>query len=296
MLNSKIGDQRLKIRSSELFQQSIRKFEDETRQELDRLASEVNKQLRGLVDGKTAAELPVANILEVIGTKAFRDLSISLENATFPNPGASTLAEEDLELGARVINEKIQIIGHRWAVFIHGRVQTRVSAAALMIEEANKAGDSAAISEAIKMLNEILNDPASGFGSHSQSLEDEITARLNPWEGLLDVELAISPELSTQKSPRNQDIGEVIGEAISNAVRHGLARKLTLNIAPLGENNISITIEDDATEAPPNENIKMGLGTKIFESVSDGRWELKRSNTESKTILTVVISLDGTAN
>lgn len=296
MLNSKIGDQRLKIRSSELFQQSIRKFEDETRQELDRLASEVNKQLRGLVDGKTAAELPVANILEVIGTKAFRDLSISLENATFPNAGASTLAEEDLELGARVINEKIQIIGHRWAVFIHGRVQTRVSAAALMIEEANKAGDSAAISEAIKMLNEILNDPASGFGSHSQSLEDEITARLNPWEGLLDVELAISPELSTQKSPRNQDIGEVIGEAISNAVRHGLARKLTLNIAPLGENNISITIEDDATEAPPNENIKMGLGTKIFESVSDGRWELKRSNTESKTILTVVISLDGTAN
>ncbi len=296
MLNSKIGDQRLKIRSSELFQQSIRKFEDETRQELDRLASEVNKQLRGLANGKTAAELPVANILEVIGTKAFRDLSISLENATFPNPGASTLAEEDLELGARVINEKIQIIGHRWAVFIHGRVQTRVSAAALMIEEANKAGDSAAISEAIKMLNEILNDPASGFGSHSQSLEDEITARLNPWEGLLDVELAISPELSTQKSPRNQDIGEVIGEAISNAVRHGLARKLTLNIAPLGENNISITIEDDATEAPPNENIKMGLGTKIFESVSDGRWELKRSNTESKTILTVVISLDGTAN
>ena len=296
MLNSKIGDQRLKIRSSELFQQSIRKFEDETRQELDRLASEVNKQLRGLANGKTAAELPVANILEVIGTKAFRDLSISLENATFPNPGASTLAEEDLELGARVINEKIQIIGHRWAVFIHGRVQTRVSAAALMIEEANKAGDSAAISEAIKMLNEILNDPASGFGSHSQSLEDEITARLNPWEGLLDVELAISPELSTQKSPRNQDIGEVIGEAISNAVRHGLARKLTLNIAPLGENNISITIEDDATEAPPNENIKMGLGTKIFESVSDGRWELKRSNAESKTILTVVISLDGTAN
>jgi hypothetical protein len=296
LLNSKIGDQRLKIRSSELFQQSIRKFEEETRQELDRLASEVNKQLRGLVDGKTAAELPVANILEVIGTKAFRDLSISLENATFPNAGASTLAEEDLELGARVINEKIQIIGHRWAVFIHGRVQTRVSAAALMIEEANKAGDSAAISEAIKMLNEILNDPASGFGSHSQSLEDEITARLNPWEGLLDVELAISPELSTQKSPRNQDIGEVIGEAISNAVRHGLARKLTLNIAPLGENNISITIEDDATEAPPNENIKMGLGTKIFESVSDGRWELKRSNTESKTILTVVISLDGTAN
>ena len=296
MLNSKIGDQRLKIRSSELFQQSIRKFEDETSQELDRLASEVNKQLRGLANGKTAAELPVANILEVIGTKAFRDLSISLENATFPNPGASTLAEEDLELGARVINEKIQIIGHRWAVFIHGRVQTRVSAAALMIEEANKAGDSAAISEAIKMLNEILNDPASGFGSHSQSLEDEITARLNPWEGLLDVELAISPELSTQKSPRNQDIGEVIGEAISNAVRHGLARKLTLNIAPLGENNISITIEDDATEAPPNENIKMGLGTKIFESVSDGRWELKRSNTESKTILTVVISLDGTAN
>ena len=296
MLNSKIGDQRLKIRSSELFQQSIRKFEEETRQELDRLASEVNKQLRGLANGKTAAELPVANILEVIGTKAFRDLSISLENATFPNPGASTLAEEDLELGARVINEKIQIIGHRWAVFIHGRVQTRVSAAALMIEEANKAGDSAAISEAIKMLNEILNDPASGFGSHSQSLEDEITARLNPWEGLLDVELAISPELSTQKSPRNQDIGEVIGEAISNAVRHGLARKLTLNIAPLGENNISITIEDDATEAPPNENIKMGLGTKIFESVSDGRWELKRSNTESKTILTVVISLDGTAN
>jgi len=296
LLNSKIGDQRLKIRSSELFQQSIRKFEEETRQELDRLASEVNKQLRGLVDGKTAAELPVANILEVIGTKAFRDLSISLENATFPNAGASTLAEEDLELGARVINEKIQIIGHRWAVFIHGRVQTRVSAAALMIEEANKAGDSAAISEAIKMLNEILNDPASGFGSHSQSLEDEITARLNPWEGLLDVELAISPELSTQKSPRNQDIGEVIGEAISNAVRHGLARKLTLNIAPLGENNISITIEDYATEAPPNENIKMGLGTKIFESVSDGRWELKRSNTESKTILTVVISLDGTAN
>ena len=296
MLNSKIGDQRLKIRSSELFQQSIRKFEDETRQELDRLASEVNKQLRGLVDGKMAAELPVANILEVIGTKAFRDLSISLENATFPNAGASTLAEEDLELGARVINEKIQIIGHRWAVFIHGRVQTRVSAAALMIEEANKAGDSAAISAAIKMLNEILNDPASGFGSHPQSLEDEITARLNPWEGLLDVELAISPELSTQKSPRNQDIGEVIGEAISNAVRHGLARKLTLNIAPLGENNISITIEDDATEAPPNENIKMGLGTKIFESVSDGRWELKRSNTESKTILKVVISLDGTAN
>jgi len=296
LLNSKIGSQRLKIRNSKLFQESIRNFEEETRNELDLLASKVNRQVHELTVGKSASEYPAAKILEVIGTKAFRDLSISLENATFVNETESAADSEDLDLGARVINEKIQIIGHRWAVFIHGRVQTRVSAAALMIEEAIKVGDSAAISAAIEMLNEILSNPASGFGSHPQSLKDEIAARLNPWEGLLDVELTIAPELSEQKSPRNQDIGEVVGEAISNAVRHGLARKIALDIAPIEENNISITIEDDATEAPPNEKIKMGLGTKIFESVSDGRWELKRSNAESKTILKVVISLDGTAN
>jgi two-component sensor histidine kinase len=281
------AQERFRIRSSEFFANTVASFEDQAKKKLIESANSVLAGITLATQGKKPEEWPVPQILELVGTNDFRDLSLDLEETDL-----DVLSEKPDDLAAQVIDEKLQILGHRWAVYIHGHVQTRLSAAALMIEEANKKSDFATISQAINILGEILGDPTAGFTSTSQTLSEEIQSRLNPWKGLLEIELSLQPELASLTSYRNQDIGEILGEAIANAVRHGQARRINMNVALIGHAEILVTMTDDSTTPPNLKESKSGLGTKIFNSVSDERWMLTRDQETSQTTFKIIINID----
>lgn len=180
-------------------------------------------------------------------------------------------------------------ISHRWAIYIHGKILTRLAATSLKLESATNANDEKVFSETVLALLELLNSPDANFEQSPNDLNTEIHSRLDPWFGLLDINLEIDEQLASMRNSRVQDLGEVIEELVSNSIRHGKAQKISLRVSRRGENDIRIHAIDDATIPPPNFQGRFGLGTRIFNLASDGRWDLTRvgSTTEFNLVMTM---------
>jgi two-component sensor histidine kinase len=191
----------------------------------------------------------------------------------------------------RVVSDEFShALSHRWAIYIHGTILTRLAASALKLETACITGDSKTFNEALDSLIELLNNPDSQFEQELMDLSSEVRSRLDPWEGLLEIELEIDSELEMITSPRVRDLGEVIEELISNSMRHGKAHKISLRVTKQGDTNIRVKAIDDSSVAPIDTNSRYGLGTRIFNLASDGRWSIER--VESTTVFTLEMSLE----
>lgn len=189
-----------------------------------------------------------------------------------------------------VTDEFAHTLAHRWAIFIHGKILTRLAATALKLETAKNSGDAATYAATVRALQDLLSKPDAEFEKAETDLDTEIASRLDPWLGLLDVSLHIDPELKSISNARVRDIGEVIEEIISNSMRHGKALEVDLRMRKLGEKLIEITAIDNATIAPPLNQIRFGLGTSIFNLASDSRWSITRVN--STTVFKLIMSVE----
>ena len=190
-----------------------------------------------------------------------------------------------------VSDEFSHALSHRWAIFIHGKILTRLAATALKLETASQAGDSQSFNTAVDSLLNLLKNPDAEFEQKITVLETEVSSRLDPWLGLLDVDLHIDQELKSVRNERVRELGEVIEEVISNSMRHGKAQKVDLRVIKSGDKDIQIIATDDAAIAPPEYQGRFGLGTRIFNLASDGRWSLTRVESGTEFKLTMAIEL-----
>ena len=190
-----------------------------------------------------------------------------------------------------VSDEFSHALSHRWAIFIHGKILTRLAATAIKLETASQAGDTQTFNAAIDSLISLLKNPDAKFDQEVTDLETEVNSRLDPWLGLLEIELHIDQELMSVRNERVREVGEVIEELISNSMRHGKAQKVDLRVIKSGDKDIQIIATDDAAIAPPEYQGRFGLGTRIFNLASDGRWSLTRVESGTEFKLTMAIEL-----
>ena len=188
-----------------------------------------------------------------------------------------------------VSDEFSHALSHRWAIFIHGKILTRLAATAIKLETASQAGDTQTFNAAIDSLISLLKNPDAKFDQEVTDLETEVNSRLDPWLGLLEIELHIDQELMSVRNERVHEVGEVIEELISNSMRHGKAQKVDLRVIKSGERDIQIIAVDNATIAPPEFQGRYGLGTRIFNLASDGRWSITRVESGTEFKLTMAI-------
>lgn len=194
------------------------------------------------------------------------------------------------EVTKTVTEEFSYNLSHQWAVFIHGKILTRLAATSLKLETASKAGDSRGFDQAIERLMVLLADPDAEFEFVTADLKKEIASRLDPWVGLLEIELYIDPALVSIQNSRVRDVGEVIEELISNSIRHGKATRIELRIAGVAHGEIEIVATDNAIIALSASEQRSGLGTRIFNLASDGRWSISRVG--ASTRFRLVMSLE----
>ena len=109
--------------------------------------------------------------------------------------------------------------------------------------------------------------------------------------GLLDINLQIEPDLKTVRNSRVQEIGEVIEELITNSVRHGKAKKMQLRIMRSSQNDLTILAIDNSTTPPLENSKRSGLGTRLFNLASDGRWAITREGSSTQFRLTMVFDI-----
>jgi two-component sensor histidine kinase len=233
----------------------------------------------------TAVAFPVTYYLFMELFQVLRPIPLSLiRNDELKASGA--LKDE---VTKTVTEEFSYNLSHQWAVYIHGKILTRLAANSLKLEAAYNAENSKEFEKALERLNALLKEPDAEFEFATSELHEEVASRLNPWVGLLDIDLHIDPALGSIQSPRVRDLGEVIEELISNSIRHGKARRIELKVLRSGAKDIEIVAIDDSSVAPSSADQKSGLGTRIFNLASDGRWSVKRvgSTTEFKLTMTL---------
>jgi two-component sensor histidine kinase len=199
---------------------------------------------------------------------------------------SSSLKEEISNI---VMNEVKQSMSHQWATFIHGKILTRLAATSLKLEQAFVNDDTNNFEVGLANIKSLLSDPTREFEQNIFDLKTEISSRLDPWDGLITIKVKIEPELADISNERVRDLGEVIEEIISNSVRHGGSQNISINITSINHPDIVIHIEDDGVNPLPLSPSRIGLGTKILNLVSDGRWSISR--TDLKTTVELKMSL-----
>lgn len=191
---------------------------------------------------------------------------------------------------AKIVKDEFkQSMSHQWATYIHGKILTRLAATSLKLEQAVGNNDVESFEVGLKNLKVILEDPTKEFEQNQMNLKSEIASRLDPWEGLITIKLSVDPLLEGITNDRVKDLGEVIEEVISNSVRHGGSQNISISITSSDHPDIDLVIEDDAINPLPLVPARIGLGTKILNLVSDGRWSI--SHVEAKTTVKLTMSL-----
>lgn len=193
------------------------------------------------------------------------------------------------EISNIVMDEVKQSMSHQWATFIHGKILTRLAATSLKLEQAFVNDDTNNFEVGLANIKSLLSDPTREFEQNIFDLKTEISSRLDPWDGLITIKVKIEPELADISNERVRDLGEVIEEIISNSVRHGGSQNISINITSITHPDIVIHIEDDGVNPLPLSPSRIGLGTKILNLVSDGRWSISR--TDLKTTVELKMSL-----
>ena len=188
-----------------------------------------------------------------------------------------------------VKDEFKQSMSHQWATYIHGKILTRLAATSLKLEQAVGNNDVESFDSGLKNLQLILDDPTREFEQDQMNLKAEIASRLDPWEGLITLNLSVDPTLEGVANDRVKDLGEVIEEVISNSVRHGGSQNISISITSSDHPDIQLLIQDDAINPLPSVPARIGLGTKILNLVSDGRWSI--SHVDAKTTVKLTMSL-----
>ena len=196
------------------------------------------------------------------------------------------------EIETEMIKDQENVINHKWAVHIHGKIQTRLSTTVLALRQAKASHDDETILSVLRSLQSILQEPTAGFNHVQKDIESEVNSRLKPWDGLLESDLILDPQVVESRDIPTQVIGEVIEEIISNSVRHGAATEIRIEIRRTGNRKILIRVEDNASNPPPGLWARTkGVGTSIFNAASDGRWSLRRDEKRAKTVFEMRMDL-----
>jgi len=167
-----------------------------------------------------------------------------------------------------------RLVNRELAQYLHGHVQNRLLASALRMEQAELASDPYIIANELNRVEELLDTATNGFKrTGTLSFVDEINSVRMQWEGLVKLDIEISPdvELLTMDAGLVNDASQAVNEIISNSVRHGFASKIRISIFMGGSNKLVITSLDDGLG--PRNGIP-GLGSFLFDSLCGGNWSL----------------------
>ena len=159
------------------------------------------------------------------------------------------------------------------ARILHGSVQTRLIACAIVIEQAAEIGDLDAFQSALREAREVLRAPARGDERSETTLAEEVQRKVGLWAGLCSIDVVIAPDVETMSGRLARDAGRVVEEGLSNAIRHGLAKEIVVQVGLVGvgvEDGVVVVVDNNGTGLS---NGHRGLGSSMLDSVSSS-WEL----------------------
>jgi len=195
---------------------------------------------------------------------------------------------KNVQFSALPINRELVQISRNWARHLHGRVQAQIMAATFSIENAQRQGDAIAVQAALAQINSILNNSAQIQDSGSHTLKEALEECTIPWGGFLEIEMRISPELAVKSGIEILTLADVVEELLANASRHGAATQIRVEIERQDPSGIRIRAIDNGVHFIPG---KAGFGSRFFDEVSQGRWDISRNTAFAETTVSVLVPI-----
>lgn len=204
---------------------------------------------------------------------------------------SKAIQQEQIEVAMR--NSHISLAAASAAQVLHGEVQSRLLASALAIERLDPVADS---NELLAMLVDtrlLLTAPfeeEAVVARSDLSLKAEVKRKASLWQGIVQVSLTFDGAIDDLGNSIAHNAGRVVEEAIANAVRHGKAKKVDVTVYR-GSHGINISVSDDGVRhiSTGTDDVRRGMGTTLFEAVSDGAWTMSRR--DGGTVLTVPMAV-----
>ena len=192
------------------------------------------------------------------------------------------------KLSLNPINKEIVQISRNWARHLHGRVQSQILAAIFSLESAQRAGDIAGVRKAFEQIEQILENADQIESYDLISLQNELDKRTKQWSGIIEIVLRISPDMASRTGVEVQVIADIVDEMITNASRHGAASHIDIELQHRNSAQLSIKAVDNGSHF---ELTNKGFGSRFFEEVSEGNWEISRSAVLAETTVSVIFEL-----
>lgn len=165
--------------------------------------------------------------------------------------------------------------------YLHGEVQSGLTASVLLLQQASKNGDAIlgrkALENAVKILTQNL---AEGYERTLNSIEIHLAQIVSGWRGIADIEMNLN-FLSSISPDKTRDVIELIGEGVANAIRHGKATKILITDHEESA-VIRVNIDSNARSAPQG---KAGIGTDMFNRLTQD-WNFESDEAQSRLTLT----------
>lgn len=189
------------------------------------------------------------------------------------------LSEINKILDSRMI-ENVQLrdfqntLSFQLSKFMHGQIQNKLISSATSLEKALQENNLIEIEKNLIDLSKEIDD---NFGIISaMKTQNDLGKFLKElqvaWRGICEISYDLDPSLQNKNSDNFEKIHEAVSEAISNAVHHGKANKIQINLYRIDGENAEIEIIDNGEGLKDSEP---GLGNKIYENLSAGKWSLQ---------------------
>lgn len=206
---------------------------------------------------------------------------LSLQTILMATVGSQMISQErdlDIELGILLRESQIEnrarsaystLMNRDYAQFLHSDVQNQllISALASRRDDFTTADLKAEISRLRQLFERLEQERPLLENSLFSDLAQSLGQR---WDGFIELEISLSPDLGDKTCDRSWALIEVLNEAVSNAIRHGMASRVLVSISR-ANGEILITVTDNGLGVTKG---RPGLGSRIIQEITNGDWSL----------------------
>jgi glucose-6-phosphate-specific signal transduction histidine kinase len=181
-------------------------------------------------------------------------------------------ADIDRELiESHATSRQVAQLARESARILHGAVQTRLIACAVVIERASDTQDVVAFRRALHEAHTVLTEPLFATSEADLTLLGVVERKVSLWSSLCSVDFSVDATIAEVRGRFARDVGRVVEEGLSNAIRHGGASHIRICVS-INANSVIVLVNDNGV-GPSGGNC--GLGSAMLDSVSE-KWSLSR--------------------
>ena len=172
------------------------------------------------------------------------------------------------------------------AQYVHGTLQSRLLAAALAIEHAERDGTSGSFDAAIEQAVDALS-LSNALAPPSRDLAPAVQETVDLWSGFAAFTITLDTFEPPLASSVVEDICLIAEEGIANAMRHGRANAIDIAVINHDEACVRVVVTDNGIGPQHGDR---GFGSALFDLSGANTWSLTRRLDAAGTLLSVRVA------